>query len=177
MRIKKNYQLNMSMPQPECGKMINGQALGEVANLKYGLFTMSLNGCEVIAVCNALCYLGKPQPIVEIARFMERYSVLLGLCGCNVYRVGRGLAKFGAEFEKVREIGDARAFVISYWTGRPLMSSIHTVFCTQENGEITVYNRSNGCGTPRIYKSAEEAFGKRKPMIVYRLEEQNESQN
>ena len=158
------------MKQPEHGSMINGQALGEVSQLRYGLFPMSFNGCELIAICNALCRLGKPRNITEIAQFMERYSVLLGLFGCNVYRVGKGLEKFGVPFRRADSISDAEMFIVSYWTGRVLMSSVHTVFCTQENGVITVYNCANRCGEPRKYSSAEEAFGRHKPLAVYLID-------
>ena len=50
--------------------MINGQALGDVSKIKYGLFRMSFNGCEVIAVCNALEYLGSKITVERVSRYM-----------------------------------------------------------------------------------------------------------
>lgn len=162
------------MEQPEYNKMINGQAEGRISKLRYGLFPMSFNGCEVIAVHNALCFLGKPREITEIARFMERYSVLLGLFGCNVFRVGKGLERFGVSSEKVKSIDGEGSYILSYWTGRRLFSSIHTVFCTCEKGRLTVYNRSNHRCTPAEYGSPEEAFGKYEPIVVYRIKNEEE---
>ena len=47
---------------------INGQELGKVSRLKYGLFRMAYNGCEVIAVYNALQLKGKglPQSVEKV---------------------------------------------------------------------------------------------------------------
>ncbi|MDE5570323.1 MAG: hypothetical protein K2I82_06680, partial [Ruminococcus sp.] len=89
--------------------MINGQGLGEVSQIKCGLFPMSLNGCEVIAVYNALEYLGIPQDICVVRDFMRRYLVLFGLFGCNIYCLGTALNHFGAEYEKSKSADNAEA--------------------------------------------------------------------
>ena len=47
---KPNYKFNKNMPMPD--RFINGQALGMVSRLRYGLFPMSYNGCEILAVYN-----------------------------------------------------------------------------------------------------------------------------
>ena len=46
---------------------------------------MAFNGCEVIAVYNALLYLGKSALLCDISFFMEKYKMLFGLFGCNPY--------------------------------------------------------------------------------------------
>ena len=46
---------------------INGQGLGALAALPYGAWNMGNNGCEVIAVYNALLALRRPVPLPEIA--------------------------------------------------------------------------------------------------------------
>ena len=59
---KYNLKYNTErVQQPELGKMINGQGMGLVSKLRYGICPMSFNGCEVIAVHNALVYLNMPQ--------------------------------------------------------------------------------------------------------------------
>lgn len=150
--------------------MINGQGIGEAAELRYGLFPMSFNGCEVIAVCNALEYLGIPQDICKVRDFMKRYLVFFGLFGCNIYCLGRALAHFGAEYEKSKS-ADGTAFIISAWTGKPFRSSVHTVFCVRCADGIKVYNRYNNSPSELKYKSAEDIFGGRKPLVIYKLRE------
>ena len=80
--------------------MINGQNMGDVAKIRYGLFPMSFNGCEVISVCNALEYCGKPQEVKAVAKYMFRYSMLFGFFGCNPYFIGSALKHFGIESKR-----------------------------------------------------------------------------
>lgn len=155
--------------QPEFGKMINGQGLGLVSRLRYGICRMSFNGCEVIAVHNALVYLGKPRPLREVAFYMERFRMLMGFFGCNAYRIGRALEHFGAECARVKNTDDAKAFIISFWTGRRFLSSIHTVLCVREGGSIKVYNRYNNVCTAELCGSVEEVAGRRRPIAIYRI--------
>lgn len=174
---KRNYSKNTNMTQPPFGEMINGQALGSVARLRWGLFPMSFNGCEVISVHNALVYLGRPAAICEIARYMEKFRVLLGLFGCNAYRIGKALEHFGVKYDTAKtfeEAENASAFIISSWTGRRLLSSVHTVFCVRECGKIRVYNRFNRCGDVKIYDSPENIFKGRKMIRIYIIEKKKE---
>ena len=164
---KANYDHNLGCKLND--RMINGQGLGDVSKLKYGLCRMSFNGCEVISVYNALRYVGKPQPLQDIAFFLEKYRMLLGVFGCNMFRLGKALEKYGAAYERISEIGDTPAFIVSFWIGRPFLSAAHTVFCTQQNGRIKVYNRYNNCNTVRYCDSPEALFGKHKPLVIYAI--------
>lgn len=157
---------------PETGKMINGQALGAVSELRYGICHMSFNGCEVIAVHNALVYLGIPKPLAEIAFYMERFRILLGFFGCDPFKIGRALRYFGAENTRTKTPGDAKAFIITFWTGIPFLSSVHTVFCIRTDKEIEVYNRYNSSHGVSLCNTLEEVAGKRKTIAVYVLKEQ-----
>lgn len=152
---------------PETGKMINGQALGEISQMRYGLCRMSFNGCEVIAVHNALVYLGIPRPAAEIAAYMERFRMLFGIFGCSPYKIGKALAHFGASFQRRKLPEDAEAFIMIFWTKRPFLSSIHTVFCTREKNGVRVYNVYNNCAEARLYKDTASFAGKRRPIAVY----------
>lgn len=152
--------------------MINGQALGKTAKLKYGLFPMSFNGCEVISVYNALEYLNIPQEINDVRKYMERYAVFGGFFGCNIYCIGKALNHFGAEFEKAESADNAEAVIVSSWTGKPFLSTIHTVFCVRDNNEIKVYNRYNNLQSYMKYNSFEKIFGGRKPLVIYKLRQE-----
>ncbi len=91
MRIKttRRYNYERNLVHKLGDKMINGQGLGDVSKLRYGLCPMSFNGCEVISVYNALQYIGKPQKLQDIAFFLEKYRMLLGFFGCNMFRLGK----------------------------------------------------------------------------------------
>ncbi|WP_298529154.1 hypothetical protein [uncultured Ruminococcus sp.] len=166
----RNYRHNCKCcGLPEKGEMINGQALGAVSQLRYGLCRMSFNGCEVISVYNALTYLGKAAPLPEIALYMERFRMLMGVFGCYAGRIGRALEKFGAEYVRADKYRGEKAFIVSYWTGRPFLSSIHTVFCVREEGGIRVYNRYNNRGEAQLCAGFETFAGKRKPIALYTI--------
>ena len=155
--------------QPPFGEMINGQGRGVVSKLRYGICHMSFNGCEVIAVHNALVYLKKPHPLKDIAFYMERFRLLLGFFGCNAYSIGKALRYFGADFQRVRSTEDAKAFIVAFWTKRPFLSSIHTVFCVRCREGIMVYNRYNTCIHEEFCGTIEEIVGKRRPIAIYKI--------
>ncbi|MBO4877850.1 MAG: hypothetical protein J5501_07580 [Ruminococcus sp.] len=167
---KDNYTQNISRKAKSLVEtMINGQGLGDVKDQRYGLFPMSFNGCEVISVYNALHHVGIPQPIWELASYMERYRVLMGLCGCNVYCLGRVLRKFGADCERVKdpEKNGGDAFIVSYWTGKLFRSSIHSVFCQRKENGILIYNIYNNCPTVRLISGLGDLMGKRCLITAY----------
>lgn len=155
--------------QPEFGSMINGQGVGKISRLRYGICRMSFNGCEVIAVQNALVYLKKPVPICEIAFYMERFRMLMGFFGCNPYKIGKSLEYFGVECERVNDITNAKSFIVTFWTKKPFMSSIHTVFCVRQGSSIKVYNRYNSSSAAQMCRSFEEVVGKRRPIAMYKI--------
>jgi hypothetical protein len=155
--------------QPESGRMINGQGVGRVSQFRYGICRMSFNGCEVIAVHNALVYLKKPRSICEIAFYMERFRMLMGFFGCNAYKIGKALEHFGAEYERINDMTDAKAFIVTFWTKKPFLSSVHTVFCVREDNRIRVYNRYNSSSAAQMCGSFEEVVGKRRPIAMYKI--------
>lgn len=149
--------------------MINGQGLGKISEMKYGLFPVSFNGCEVIAVYNALEYLGIRTDINKVLSFMKRYCVLFGLFGGNIYCLDKALEYFGAEVRRVKKTDGAEAFIISSWTGKHFLSAVHTVFCVRTADGIKVYNRYNKCPYAVIYKTSDvkNIFGGNRPLAVY----------
>ncbi len=167
---KLNYRRNSETEINRSGfPMICGQALGETAKLKYGLCRMSFNGCEVIAVYNALVYLGIPVPLHETAFYMEKYRMLMGIFGCNPFKIGNALRYFGGEFSRPTSDDFGEAFIITYWTGRRFLSSLHTVFCIQTESGIDIYNRFNSCPTVRNCMTVRDITGGKKPVAVYTI--------
>lgn len=149
--------------------MINGQNMGDVAKIRYGLFPMSFNGCEVISVCNALEYCRKPQEVKTVAKYMFRYSMLFGFFGCNPYFIGSALKHFGIDSKRCDKNSAGKAFILSAWTGKPFLSTIHTVFCVRESGRIRVYNRYNSCTCERWFDTVEKVFENCRIIAIYEL--------
>ena len=169
--LRHNESITEQLP---LGEMINGQGRGIVSQFRYGICHMSFNGCEVIAVHNALVYLKKPRPLKDIAFYMERFRVLLGFFGCNAYRIGKALKHFGVEFRRTKAPDEAKAFIITFWTKKPFLSTIHTVFCVKQWNGILVYNRYNSCTSEELCRNLEEVAGKRRPIAVYEIVESGE---
>lgn len=164
--LRHNRECSNTLPK---SGMINGQGLGAIPELRYGLCRMSFNGCSCIAVYNALEYLGKTQPLADIVFYMERFRVLGGFFGCNAFKIGKALRHFGAVPQTDSDIEKAEAFVVCFWTGKIFLSSLHTVFCVRENNEIIVYNRYNNRGSVKRYKTLMELTNKRKPVSAFVL--------
>ena len=170
---QRRYRYNCSLEDFADNEYINGQALGTVSKMRYGLCPMSFNGCESIAVYNAMIYLGKKPRLCDIALSLERFRMLFGIFGCNPGRIGRALAQYGADYRRTDNSENAEAFIISYWTGRRFLSSIHTVFCIRKDDGIYVFNQYNNSDRVYLISSAEELTGNRKPIAVYIISRQN----
>ena len=161
-----NIQLENSLKKA----MINGQNVGIASEFKYGLCNMGFNGCEVISVYNALVYCDKSLPLWKIAFIMEKYRLALGFFGCSPYCFDKLYNTLGLNAVKVCHFDGISAFIISFWTKIPFLSSIHTVFCTAgKNGSITVYNRYNNTSSPSVYKSMDKFIGNRKIISAYSI--------
>lgn len=170
MITENNYRNNSNLYEKSFyGRMINGQAVDYVSGMRYGICRMSFNGCEVIAVHNALVYLKKARPVYEIARYMERFRMLAGFFGCNPFKIGKALDYFGVEYVKSRKIENSGVFIVSFWTGRHFLSTIHTVFCVRNKTGILVYNQYNNCPHVRLCRNNAEIAGQKKIIAVYTI--------
>lgn len=151
---ERNYQYNQTIPLPT--ELVNGQALGAVSGVKFGLGTVSWNGCGVLAVFNTLVLCGVVVPLAEVAYHMEQCRTLWGLLGVNPYTLGRALRRWKLQAERLRDdtaLSDAfqagRICLLAYWTGRPFFSTMHIVSaCAEPSGRILVYNIYSNRSTP-----------------------------
>lgn len=164
-----NYQYNREIPLPD--GTINGQGLGAVSGMKFGLSVMARSGCEVIAVYNALLLHGLPASLPEIARYMERFRILFGFWGTNIFALGHCLKRYGLRTRRIRHraaleqalrAGDTVVYV--YWCGRRFLSSIHTVVLQASGETLSVYNAYNRCG--HIYHAKTSDYLQKKKMIL-----------
>lgn len=151
---KRNFRHNEKIPLP--AGLINGQSLGAVSGMKYGLSTVSYSGCECIAVYNALLLAGIPRPFPEIARYMERFRVLGGFWGANFLSLGVCMKHFGLPAKRVRSreklcaaLEQGAVCLVVYWTGKRFRSPVHTVCVRSEGERVCVCNMYNNVGTVR----------------------------
>ncbi len=146
---KHNYQYNQTIPLPTVP--VNGQALGAVSGVKFGVGTLAKRGCGVLAVFNALTLCGVRKSLADVTYQMERYRVLGGLFGVNFFALGRALRCFGVQTKRIRSLQAATDFLrndqvmlMAYWTKKPFLSSAHIIcVCGTPDGTVRAYNRYN----------------------------------
>ena len=119
---------------------------------------MDRMGCEMIAACNALHFIGCPQPLGQIiARFEHRRWLLLGgHWGADPYAIGRFFREEGlafTEFSGKKQFAafagglndpENQVFVLSYWLGDTVFSGAHAVTLVRREGVLLGYNLFNG---------------------------------
>ena len=139
------------------GDYINDQNSGKVGKLRYGLWDMKHNGCEIIAVYNALKTLGEKPNIKNIANHFENNGqVLYGFFGTTPYVNERYFKAKGYKTKVVEgkenimqhKIPKADAYILTVVNGTNIADGLHTIsFKRKEDG--TGYDFFN-------YESSEE---------------------
>ncbi len=177
---KKNYKHNLTVPL-EDSTVINGQGCGRVAEMKYGLFNMSYNGCEMIALHNSQVLRGEESSLKDVCLEMyPRCQSLSGLFGSNPYLLGSFYKRRNIPYRMTfsyRDFFDSldnvRVAVISFWCKNKPFGGLHTVTVEKVDGyKIKVYNRYNNRDYPYIYKSRREFLPKKSDFICgYLIEE------
>ncbi len=173
---KFNYRVNKGIDLGD--GPVNGQGCGEVSKMRYGLFPMSYNGCEIIAIYNLLLLENRKSfSLAEIAR--EMYPVawaFWGIFGSNVYVVDKFFNRHGIPCEKtlsldkfVDELGKRKYGILSMWNAHHPFDGVHTVCVEKVTGGYRVYNRSNRNTHPAFYKSLYEVVDKPRFMCGYWL--------
>lgn len=157
--------------------MILDQTTGEIKSRKYGLFPMSYNGCEVIAVYNALELLNKACEIKElIKKFYKAHLCLwLGLWGSKVYKLDRVIKKYPVSCVKVSLqyvlSAGSGVYVISFWNKGAPWHGIHTVACEVREGLFTTYNLYRG---GKLYHISPKEYTAGGFICAYRLQSRGE---
>ena len=145
--------------------MLNGQAVPPLAALPYGAWRMEKNGCEVIAVYNALLALDMPRPFFEVADALEEKGLLFnGFGGTALGAVEDYLRKSGVSVRVLRgkdaaaydaALENADCAVLSFWTGAALRerdgtwNTLHTVFVRKTAAGTEIRNDGGHCAAPR----------------------------
>lgn len=174
-QIKKNFDANkerdLSGLLDEKG-MLNGQDREGLGDLAFGFARVGQAGCESVAVYNALTALGRPRPLAEIIRDMEKggYLRLGGHFGAAPYFKPL-LRRYGTESRTVtagslkrqaavRSLTPGAVFIAVMWNRRFLPNKgLHTftvVYSPDPGGDWLVYNRFNSDKSARRYAELED---------------------
>ncbi len=178
----KNNQ-NVDLSKYENGGFINDQNVknSKMAELKYGIWDMYNNGCELIAVFNSLNSLNNRKNITDIAKeFENNGQTLYGLLGTSPFVAGDYFRKNGYDvktYDGDKEImnlsiPDADSYILSFWNNDRFTSAIHTVSVSpQSDGSYKIYN-SDGRSEEIVsslqeYLNKQRKNGKRVPLVLH----------
>ena len=190
--IRRNYEENssrdLSALTDEQG-MLNGQDREGLGALAFGFSRVGRAGCESVAVYNALLALGRPRPLAEIIRDMEKggYLRLGGHFGAAPYFKPL-MRRYGAQTRvvlpgqmqrqaDVRTLTEGAVFIATIWNRRFLPNKgLHTftvVYTPGPGGDWTVYNRFNSDKSARRYAELNDILKNGKHtgafLVVYRV--------
>ena len=190
--VKRNFEANrgqdLSTAMDRRG-MLNGQGRDGLRSLAFGWSNVGKAGCEAIAVYNALLALGKPRPLAEIIRDMEKggYLRMGGHFGASPF-FKRLMRRYGAETRvtlparmsrqaALRALSPGAVFIAVIWNRRFLPNKgLHTftvVYSPDQAGDWLVYNRFNSDTAARRYAGTEEILKNGKHigayLVVYRV--------
>ncbi len=174
-----NYKHNMKIPLKD-DTVINGQGCGEVANMKYGFFSMSYNGCEMIALHNSMLLREEKSALKDVCREMYlRCQLLSGLLGSNPYLLGSFYKRRNIPYRMTlrycdffESLDNVKVAVVSFWCEHKPFKGLHTVAIEKKDGKITVYNRYNNRDYPYEYISEKEFLPRKSDFICgYLIEE------
>lgn len=147
--IEANYKYNSQFDIKN--EIINEQNL-KTSNISrlllYGT-TMDNNGCEVIAVNNALNLMGFQTSIVDLVKTFQKNNIVIcdflinGFFGSNPYSLGKALKSNQIKYNIVSldELNKEGLYIISYWNSINYNSMLHTVaFQSDGKGNYITYN-------------------------------------
>ena len=160
---KSNYEIKKYI---KLGKgTVNGQGVGPVSQMRYGLFPMSYNGCEMIAIYNFL-YLEKIDnpDLAKIAFEMyPKSGVLMGVFGSNPYLLHKYFDNRNIKIKRYyniksffKQLESSKYGIVSFWNAYHPFHGLHTVCVESIKNGIRVYNRSNKKDVPVDYNDYSE---------------------
>jgi len=132
--------------------IINEQniASSNISRLSLSGTKMRNNGCEVIAVNNAMKLMGYQTSIADLVKmFQKKHAVICdflisGYLGSNPYSIGKILKAYQIKYDIVsaNELNQEGLYIISFWNSTKYTSMLHTVALQIDgNGNYITYNR------------------------------------
>ncbi len=159
---------------------INGQKLCREKNMRLGWCRLKTNGCAIIAIYNALGFLGRTMSVDEIVRAFHAWY-RPHFFGISPRRLRGFFRHENIPFQNVSlaeaELKNGDIAVLTYWNRcfakkfvNPFAGA-HTV-CIRYEGKLTVCNRFSN--RKEIYRcdSLNELLTNRKPMQILLLKQQ-----
>lgn len=172
----KNYKANCQVEIPQ--GLLNGQACGNLAQLKYGGTTIADSGCGPLAVYNMMKYLGRRITLPEVIRELEIYAAPLNaVFGSSAILMLIFYWRHHIKFRlvrKIKKIDQSRAGMLLYWTKRPVFSGSHFVFyCKGDDGRVHVYNRFSNSEELHVYDSIADTIPQKRICMGFALKNKN----
>ena len=132
------------------GKIVNDQNGVTGESFVYGLYKAKHNACEAISVHNVKVALGIESTLSDTMLDFQSANAMLGMgfFGSNPYAIGDVLENDGIPYTRVglEDLDRPGIYILSYWTGTPWQSPLHTVAVQYDGVQYVIYNRS-GNGT------------------------------
>jgi RHS repeat-associated protein len=158
---------------------INGQDGYGYCRLGYS--NMAYAECEIIAVYNALKYIGRRIPLSSIIYRFEKngYIMTYGYFGSDPYAIGEYLGSNGVSYQKytsyngfsnvVYNSQGIEIFIVSFWNEDSIGGGLHTVAFYVCNGKIYSYNRFSDKTSIMIFPSFSKLFSSAHFIVGYRI--------
>ena len=132
---------------------------GNYKDMYYGLLELSKNGCELIAIYNALYEITKKDDI-DFPAIVDKHEkdgmILSGLFGTSMKSIEDYFKKNGfktasswkkEDYEKIAKESDVLILTI-YNNKDDILDQVHTVCITKKNGKLYVHN--NGANSASV---------------------------
>ena len=147
-------------------------------DLPLGRCLMAKNGCEIIAVYNALRFTGREMPLeVLIDRYQqEGWIMAWGHLGSDPYAAGDYLTAEGishqtfTDFDSfARGLTEGRVFVLSYWLKDSLFSGAHGITLVRSETGLWACNLYNNQQSPRKIHDLSEVLTPGRFIVGYEI--------
>jgi len=191
-QVRRHYESNLRFDPGQAADgrgMLNGQGRKGLAEMTFGYSNVGRAGCESIAVYNALRQLGRPRPLADVIRDMEKggylrlgghfgavpyFGPLLRRCGAQARMVTPASLRRQAE---LRSLTPGAVFLMAIWNRRFMpQKGLHTfaaVYDPGPGGDWEVFNRFNSDERSRRYDGLDDILvnGKHKGafLVIYRI--------
>ena len=151
---KANYKNNKEKDQTNgsvstYNKIIDTQYGDVGSNFKYGCYNVSWNGCEAIALHNALVLSGKNSCLSEVIYDFQSCDAMLfwGFFGSDPRKIGCVLDQYNVQYSKINisEMTEPGIYIISYWSKTKYhLYTLHTIAVEYNGTSYLGYNYGNG---------------------------------
>ena len=165
--VQKSNYVNNSLrdwcPNSTKNETIKTQEKPPASDYDYGFFKASYNGCEAIAVHNAKVLKGMESTLSGTINDIQNADgmLLYGVFGTNPYAIGRVLRNDNIAYSRVNydEMTQSGIYIVSYWTGKPFLSQIHTIAVQYDGVGYDSLNYSGKKFNPYNYENGRFIVG------------------